>query len=56
MKYIIIVLLGFSLPAVALDSRSFKTSEHTSSLLKNIYKNIEKPCDPEKSLHMPPFN
>jgi hypothetical protein len=56
MRYIMIILFSLSLPAMALKSSLSKSPENAPNLLENIYKNTEKPCDPVKELHIPPFN
>ena len=57
MRYILIIMLGLSLPAVALESSLSKdTSDQAKVLQQKIQKSVPKGCDPEKTLHLPPFN
>lgn len=63
MKYIIIIILALAVPAMALEPSTSERQNEKSKInvfQKNIHKKIKEEgygtCDPERKLHLPPFN
>jgi len=59
MKYIIIILFALSLSVAALQAAAPQDEKaQTRELHQKIQKELRKKrmCDPEKEVHLPPFN